>query len=133
MCGIYGLTEKNPKIVQNLIDTCSYRGPDGSDIYFNENITLGHNLLSITSKPEDGSQPWISNNGNVLVYNGEIFNYDEILKRFKNNFIPKTSCDTELLNWLLNNYSYREVVSKIIDSMHAFAFYNKKENEPNTI
>ena len=129
MCGIYGLTEKNPKIVQNLIDTCSYRGPDGSDIYFDENITLGHNLLSITSKPEDGSQPWISNNGNVLVYNGEIFNYNEILKRFKNNFIPKTSCDTELLNWLLNNYSYREVISKTIDSMHAFAFYNKTENE----
>ncbi len=129
MCGIFGLTENNPRLVQDLIDTCSHRGPDGSNIYYDDKITLGHNLLAITSTPEDGSQPWISSNKNVLIYNGEIFNYNEIVLRFKNNFKPRTTCDTELLIWLLNNYSYREVISKIIDSMHAFAFYNKQENE----
>ena len=83
MCGIYGITEKNVGLIRNIIKQCSHRGPDGSDIFFNDNLTLGHNLLSITSKPDDGKQPWISDRNNVLVYNGEIFNYEDLLKTYK--------------------------------------------------
>lgn len=129
MCGIYGITEKNPKIVREIINTCSYRGPNGSDIYSSEQVTLGHNLLSITSNPGEGKQPWKSKNDNVLIYNGEIFNYNELLIRFKNRFYPKSTCDTELLSWLLDEYSYEEVIRNTIDSMHSFVFYNKKKNE----
>ena len=49
MCGIFGITEKNPSLIRKMIDKCSHRGPDGSVIWSNDNITLGHNLLSITS------------------------------------------------------------------------------------
>ncbi len=129
MCGIFGITENNPQLVENLIKKCYYRGPDNSNIYSSKNLTLGHNLLSITSKPNEGKQPWISERKNVLIYNGEIFNYKELIDRFKNNFIPKTTCDTELLSWLLDNYSYEDVISKYIDSMHAFVFYNKNKGE----
>ena len=129
MCGIFGITEKNPKLVSNIMYKCAHRGPDGSSIWSNDKITLGHNLLAITSAPNDGAQPYITERGNVLVYNGEIFNYDFLLKKFQNNFHPKTSCDTELLGWLLDNFSYEEVISNLIDSMHAFVFYNKKNNE----
>ncbi len=129
MCGIFGITEKNTSVVRDLIDRCSHRGPDGSSIWSNDNLTLGHNLLSITSKPSDGAQPFITNKGNVLTYNGEIFNYNDLLNKFKDKFIPKTSCDTELLGWLLDNYSYQEVICNFIDSMHAFVFFNKSTNE----
>ena len=74
MCGIFGVTENNPQLVKSIIKKCSHRGPDGSSIWSNDNLTLGHNLLSITSKPEDGTQPFITNKGNVLTYNGEVFN-----------------------------------------------------------
>jgi len=129
MCGIYGITENNPNLIRKIINLCSHRGPDGSEIYNDERITLGHNLLAITSSPDEGIQPWLSNNGNVLVYNGEIFNYEDILLKYKKKYLPKTSCDTELLSWLLDNFSYQEVISNTIDSMHAFAYYNKKQNE----
>ena len=49
MCGIYGITERNKKLIENIIQICSHRGPDGFDIFENDNLTLGHNLLSITS------------------------------------------------------------------------------------
>ena len=52
------ILEKNPKIVREIINTCSYRGPNGSDIYSSEQVTLGHNLLSITSNPGESKQPW---------------------------------------------------------------------------
>ena len=129
MCGIFGITEKNPKLIKNIIDKCSHRGPDGNSIWSDESVTLGHNLLSITSKPKDGAQPFTTQRGNVLTYNGEIFNYNNLLKKFKDKFIPKTSCDTELLGWLLDNFSYEEVICNLIDSMHAFVFFNKKNNE----
>ena len=60
MCGIYGITEKNEKLIRKIIFECSHRGPDGSDIFSNDQLALGHNLLSITSKPNEGKQPWIS-------------------------------------------------------------------------
>ena len=129
MCGIFGITEKNPKLIKNIIDKCSHRGPDGNSIWSNESVTLGHNLLSITSKPKDGTQPFTTQKGNILTYNGEIFNYNNLLKKFKDKFIPKTSCDTELLGWLLDSFSYEEVICNLVDSMHAFVFYNKKNNE----
>jgi len=129
MCGIFGITEKNPKLIKKIIDKCSHRGPDGNSIWSNDNLTLGHNLLSITSKPKDGLQPYVTQKGNVLTYNGEIFNYKYLLKKFKNKFNPKTSCDTEILGWLLDNFNYNETVCNIIDSMHAFVFFNKKDNE----
>ena len=130
MCGIYGITEKNPKIIREIINTCSHRGPNGFDIFSTKSLTLGHNLLSITSNSADGKQPWKSSKENILIYNGEIFNYKELLLRYKNKFFPKTTCDTELLSWLLDEYPYEEVIQNIIDSMHSFVFYNKTSQRP---
>ena len=89
MCGIYGITEKNYNIVSDCIKIASHRGPDGLSIWMNDKITLGHNLLSITSAPSEGKQPWITDRQNILVYNGEIFNYYEIKKKFRVNLLQK--------------------------------------------
>lgn len=129
MCGIYGITEKNPELIRGIIKKCSHRGPDGFDIYSSENITLGHNLLSITSNANDAKQPWKSPKENILIYNGEIFNYKDLVLKYKEKFLPRTTCDTELLSWLLDQYSYEEVIQNIIDSMHSFVLFNKKKNE----
>ena len=129
MCGIYGITERNEKLISDIIKKCSHRGPDGFGIHTSDNLTLGHNLLSITSKVANGTQPWISERENILIYNGEIFNYNDLLTIYKNKFLPKTSCDTELLSWLLDNFPYEKVISSLIDSMHALVWFNKSSNE----
>ena len=49
MCGIYGITNYDPDFVKKFIDTCKHRGPDGSNVWHNDNITFGHNLLSINN------------------------------------------------------------------------------------
>lgn len=121
MCGIYGITKKDVGLIQGYINTCSYRGPDGSHIWSDEYVTLGHNLLAITSEPLQGRQPWITDKGNILIYNGEIFNYQELISAY--NLQPKTSCDTELLAFLLDQDGINS--TKVIDSMHAFAYYDQ--------
>ena len=81
MCGIYGITTRDPEFIQDYIKKCSHRGPDGNDIWQDDHITLGHNLLAITSEPNQGKQPWESEHG-VLTYNGEIFNYYELKENY---------------------------------------------------
>lgn len=125
MCGIYGITYNEPNIVKNYIDKCRHRGPDGSQIWSDDYVCLGHNLLSITSDPSVGTQPWHCQTG-ILVYNGEVFNYNDLVKKFSNQWQPNTSCDTELLAYLIDHYDINHV-NEQIDSMHAYAFYNQKE------
>ena len=121
MCGIYGITKKDVQLIESYISTCWYRGPDGHDTWHDDDVTLGHNLLSITSQPSQGKQPWITNKGNILIYNGEIFNYQELVEQY--DFVPKTTCDTELMAYLIDKFGVDAV--KLIDSMHAFAYYDK--------
>ena len=125
MCGIYGITEHNPKFINQFIDICKHRGPDGSSVWHNESITLGHNLLSIMGEPDNATQPWTTPKGNKLVYNGEIFNYYE-LKEKHGDFIDTSGCDTELLAWGLDKFGLSFIDE--IDSMHGFAYYEVEKN-----
>ena len=124
MCGIYGITANDPKFIKDYIEICKHRGPDGSNIYTTDDVTLGHNLLSIMSDPDKSQQPWLTPKGNRLVYNGEIFNYEELVKQHK-NFKDTTGCDTELLAWGLDTYGIDFIDE--IDSMHGFAYYQPDE------
>lgn len=125
MCGIYGITEHNPTFIKNYIDVCKHRGPDGSSIWHDEKITLGHNLLSIMGEPGNATQPWITPKGNILVYNGEIFNYYDLKDKYK-DFTDTSGCDTELLAWGLDNVGLPFLEE--IDSMHGFAYYERDKN-----
>jgi len=126
MCGIYGITARDPEFINQYINKCKHRGPDGQDVWHDDIVTLGHNLLSIMADPSVSKQPWRTPRGNRLTYNGEIFNYYELKKKYK-NFKDTTGCDTELLAWGLDTYGLNFIDE--IDSMHGFAYYdiNKKE------
>ena len=130
MCGIYGITAHDPEFIQNFIKKCQHRGPDGHKIWWDPDhqVTLGHNLLSIMAQPQLSIQPWKTPKGNILVYNGEIFNYYELKSKYKGKgFTGITGCDTELLAWGLDEFGIDFLDQ--IDSMHGFAYYepNKKQ------
>ena len=121
MCGIYGITDNDTAFIKKYLEVCSHRGPDGSNVWACDQVTLGHNLLGIMADPTQSQQPWITPKGNRLVYNGEIFNYNELLQKYK-NFNDTTGCDTELLAWGLDEYGMDFIDE--IDSMHGFAYYD---------
>ena len=125
MCGIYGITEHNPEFIKQFIEVCKHRGPDGSSIWHNANVTLGHNLLSIMGEPGNATQPWTTPKGNKLVYNGEIFNYYDLKEKYK-EFEDTSGCDTELLAWGLDKFGLAFIDE--IDSMHGFAYYEVDKN-----
>ena len=65
-----------------LIDALSHRGPDGTGSYVNAQgtVALGHNRLSIIDLSELGNQPMYTEAGDVMVLNGEIYNYQALKK-----------------------------------------------------
>lgn len=128
MCGIYGITEHNTEFINKYIEICKHRGPDGQNVWTDGKVTLGHNLLSIMSDPKMSGQPWKTNAGNILVYNGEIFNYYDLKDKYQaKGFVDSTGTDTELLAWGLDKYGLQFIEE--IDSMHGFAYYKIKEQQ----
>ena len=133
MCGIVGRAGKNLSFNQselsNMINSINHRGPDFSSNYKNEYIQFYHNRLSIIDLESRSNQPMIcEESGNIIIYNGEIYNFIELRNELKNNFNCKfkTKGDTEVLLkaynvWGKNCLNY-------FDGMFSFAIYDKKKN-----
>ena len=129
MCGIYGSTGQNKESVLKMMSNGLHRGPDGSGIFCNKHVTLGHSLLSITEAPSRSRQPWKTPLGNILIFNGEIFNEEELrgdISKYGGKL--RTKCDTEILAWLLDCFGVNKTNRRFIDSQHAYAYYNINKN-----
>ena len=130
MCSIYGCIGKN---FQNIESTFSkelhHRGPDDHGSYVDKEtqVSLGHTRLSIIDLTTQAHQPMSSENY-TLVFNGEIYNYEEIKKELENNGIKFNSkSDTEVV--LQSFIIWGEKCLKRFRGMFAFAIYNKQTKE----
>lgn len=133
MCSIFGLISLSNKVnADELLKQCKlasntmiYRGPDNSGIYNYKNTYLAHNRLSIIDLRKIANQPMFSGDGkNVLVFNGEIYNYNQLSTAFTKLDLLS---DTEVLLYCLKRYGIDETLKKI-EGMFAFGYLNKKEN-----
>lgn len=85
MCGISGFIDFTKKsdltVLKKMNDTMYHRGPDGDGLKMynttNALIGFGHRRLSIIDLSEGGSQPMEYKHLHI-VFNGEIYNYNEI-------------------------------------------------------
>ncbi|MDG1477398.1 MAG: asparagine synthase (glutamine-hydrolyzing), partial [Vicingaceae bacterium] len=135
MCGISGLisfsniAEKNVAEVQQINDALIHRGPDGGAIYSDENVVLGHRRLSIIDLSNDADQPMTNVAGDlVIVFNGEIYNHEEIKKELVTEYQFKTDhSDTEVVLNAFREWGIDCV--KRFKGMFAFSIYDKTNNE----
>lgn len=105
MCGINGILTRTGalpdcglRLVRAMNDSLAHRGPDDSGVWEAPcgTVFLGHRRLSIIDLSPGGHQPMMSDAGNVIVFNGEIFNYRE-LKRQLGRARFRSESDTEVL------------------------------------
>ena len=102
MCGITGmLGNPDPGIVKSMMSYLTHRGPDGTGVWSDEEVALGHNRLAIVDLA-GGSQPLISDDGVILIANGEIYNHKAIKSKTQYNY--KTSSDSEAIIALYNQH-----------------------------
>ncbi len=134
MCGINGIFHLNHKPVdQNQLikmrDALEHRGPDDAGFFIEKNIGLGHRRLSIIDTSSAGHQPFFSENGRfILVFNGEIYNYQSFYPELKSKGISlKSGSDTEVLLKLYELYGL-EMLHRL-NGMFAFAIWDKEEKK----
>ncbi len=133
MCGIAGIVHLDgspvlPGELNRMTDAISHRGPDGRGTYSKDNVGLGHRRLSILDLSDAASQPMESKEKRyVLVFNGEIYNFQEQKKLLeeKGHHFHSTG-DTEVLLALYMEYG-PECVHKL-RGMFAFAVLDRQRN-----
>ena len=103
MCGIVGILnvkEQTQQLRQKALrmsQKIRHRGPDWSGIYCGGSAILAHERLSIVD-PESGGQPLYSPDGKqVLAVNGEIYNHQEIRRRYAGKYAFQTGSDCEVI------------------------------------
>ena len=136
MCGIAGWVnfseslKSNSKIIKKMTDILERRGPDSEGIYESENVLLGHRRLIVVD-PEGGEQPMIKIiNGNkyVLLYNGELYNTEELRKSLlEEGYFFDSYSDTEVL--LMSYIAWGVNCIKKFNGIFAFAIYDEEKEQ----
>ena len=136
MCGIAGVFGPAPKdecasIAQRMSDALVHRGPDDSGLWCVDNIGISMRRLSIIDLA-NGHQPMLSDDGMVIVYNGELYNYRELRKELvADGFVFKTDSDTEVM---LNMYRrYGLACVHRLNGMFAACIINQRERKAHLI
>ena len=145
MCGIVAilnvkeqtqtLRDKALKMSQKI----RHRGPDWSGIYCGGNAILAHERLSIVD-PESGGQPLYSpDKKQVLAVNGEIYNHQDIRRRFAGQYEFQTGSDCEVIlalwqEWrqnysLTSHHSPLTSMLEQLSGIFAFVLYDAERNE----
>ena len=102
MCGIVGFTHRNRSVPSSLIHEATsrliHRGPDEQGVFESPDISLGAVRLTIIDLIS-GQQPMRSEDGHtVLVFNGEIYNHNELRAELQGRGHQFTSrSDTEVV------------------------------------
>ena len=135
MCGIAGFIdfESNSSIqtLKEITDVLHHRGPDDSGYSFYDEsdyqIGLGHRRLSILDLSRHGHQP-MSFEEFEIIYNGEIYNFQEIRKELEEkNYTFSSESDTEVIIKAFHEWGI-EAVHKF-NGMFAISIYDKKNKK----
>ena len=132
MCGIvsifnikqqtHELRDKALRMSQKI----RHRGPDWSGIYCGGSAILAHERLSIVD-PESGGQPLFSpDKKQVLAVNGEIYNHQEIRRRYAGRYEFQTGSDCEVILALYRDKGIDFLED--INGIFAFALYDEEKD-----
>ena len=110
MCGFVGTT--NHQLINLMIDKQQHRGPDALHYYADNKFTFAHVLLDISQERQ--LQPYITPKGNVLLFNGEMYD----------TTIPN---DTEWLGKALDKYGFKFLENT--DWQGSIAWYLPKQGK----
>lgn len=132
MCGIVCVFDIKPnhqdlrQVVLKMSKKVRHRGPDWSGIFCSNRAILAHERLSIVD-PESGRQPIFSRDGNlILSINGEIYNHQEIRRRYEKKYEFMTHSDCEVILPL-----YRDKGPAFLEELNgifAFALYDREKD-----
>ncbi|UOE94049.1 asparagine synthase (glutamine-hydrolyzing) [Alkalihalobacillus sp. LMS39] len=131
MCGFVGFAhstvENKTETIEKMMNAIIHRGPDSGGVYSDQDVTFGFRRLMIIDLSEEASQPMFNEDKRyVLVFNGEIYNYQEL----REDLIEKghsfqSHSDSEVIIHGYEEYGV-DLLQKV-RGMFAFAIWDTKE------
>ncbi|MBF0187739.1 MAG: amidotransferase 1, exosortase A system-associated [Magnetococcales bacterium] len=141
MCGVAGFCDlalfsenrevRSPdaKLLEEMTDALSHRGPDQRGTHCEAGIGLGHRRLSIIDLSESGRQPMFNEDHSIcVIFNGELYNHHElrqILKQQGHRFRSRTDTEVLVHGW----ESWGMELLDRIRGMFAFVLWDRKRKE----
>ena len=123
MCGIAGAVNF-PLSYQQINEHMLHRGPDEQNGFRTDNIDFYHLRLSILDI-SGGKQPMHLDDRYTIIFNGEIYNHQQIRQQL--NITGITHSDTETLLLLYRKFGVDML--HYLDGMFAFAIYDRVEKK----
>ena len=132
MCGFVGFADSSAvqdrlTTITNMMNTIIHRGPDSEGYYSDEHLTVGFRRLKMNELSEEGSQPMYNEERTlVLVFDGEIYNDQELRKELKAKghlFSSESDCEVVLHGF----EEYGEQILQRLRGTFAFAIWNTRE------
>ncbi len=120
MCGILAIIGqgKDEKLVRELSQRMSHRGPDERDIHMMEKgHYLAHERLSIVDL-HTGKQPIQGTSTAWMVHNGEIYNHKNLRETVLKHHTFRTTSDSEVIVHLYEEFGYD--FCNMLDGMFSF-------------
>jgi asparagine synthase (glutamine-hydrolysing) len=131
VCGISGFASTAPippDGVQSaaMVAALARRGPDSTGSAAWSHARLGHNRLAVFDLSERGSQPMLSDSGQIgVVFNGAIYNFRELRADLQRQGVTfRSESDTEVLVHGYQAWGIRGLVSRL-RGMFAFAVWDE--------
>ncbi|MFA6159980.1 MAG: asparagine synthase (glutamine-hydrolyzing) [Parcubacteria group bacterium] len=133
MCGITGKIYFNDETVSEqailaMNEKIMHRGPDDGGVYISpdQKVGLGHRRLSIIDLSPLGHQPMRYMDRYEIVFNGEIYNFQEKREMLiKDGYAFKSKTDTEVILALYDKFGKKCL--EHLRGMFAFAIYDEQE------
>jgi asparagine synthase (glutamine-hydrolysing) len=137
MCGFTGFVNIRTDLAESELaavgrkmgEAIGFRGPDDTGIWTDAKvgIALSHRRLSILDLTPEGHQPMTSESGRyVIVYNGEIYNFNEIQHEL--GIAGRYRSDTRVMLAAFERWGTAEATKKF-NGIFAFAVWDQHERQ----
>lgn len=131
MCGIAGIfgVGQNENDLRELLAPIIHRGEEKYryELFSTPEISLGTHRLAIVDETH-GKQPFQSQDKLVTtIFNGQIYNHNELREELSESFDFKSKCDTEVI---LNSYlKWGKEFIHYLDGQFSIAIYDGRKKE----
>ncbi len=137
MCGIVGFlgsagsATQDAVVARRMADLIRHRGPDDDGVWADAEagIALAQRRLAIVDLTPAGHQPMHSSCARyVIVFNGEIYNYEEIRRQLDGEAAHpwRGHSDTEVLVEAISRWGLKRALEACV-GMFAFALWDRRE------
>lgn len=136
MCGIAGISNFDSNIndhiniINNFQNDLSHRGPDAKGFFIADSKTalFCHTRLSIIDTSNNANQPIMSPDKRfAIIFNGELYNYQDLRKKISKKYTLKTESDTEVLLYMYMEYG--KDCLEHFSGMFSFAIWDDYKQE----